>query len=246
MHCIQADCRRAVFSLGFFLAVLGIFAALVLGVLDDLTAAFKAEELLAYGCHRTLLKTALHSDALGLALPVLVALPYSGAFLDELREGTWKGSLHRTTRRGYLMGKGLGCWLSGALAPLLSAALFWVLGAFTFQEVAPKTGEVLPGVLPEIFLLGLSGGLFALSGMGMSLWTRSRYMAWAAPFLLYYGLYILCTRYFPKIYVANPATWRELSPWPGGAWGAGALVLALTLLFFGSFWLLGERRLEEP
>lgn len=69
-------------------------------------------------------------------------------------------------------------------------------------------------------------------------------MAYAAPFILYYVLIILCQRYFTWLYVLDPREWIcAEKPWVGGLWGTLALLLELTGLCGAWFALTAKRRL---
>ena len=61
--------------------------------------------------------------------------------------------------------------------------------------------------------------------------TLSKYMAYGAPFVIYYVLVILSERYFHSIYVINPEEW--LAPqnyWVGGDWGIMLLIVLFSLI----------------
>lgn len=251
---ICAGCRQAFTGAAFFAAVLGTVLVLAAGCFKDGWSALQQldQSLLANGFHRTLLKTALGSDTMALALPILSALPFTASYLDDIRSGFIKEYLPRTRVRDYIAGKAAACLLSGGLALVLGILLFSGLSALILtplEQAPPKNTEPeswLAPLLEQCLRFFCSGAFWSLVGMTMAAATGSRYMAYASPFILYYVLVILCERYFRKLYILNPKEWiAPQQTWVGGVWGIAGLLLELGLLFGGWFTLLAKRRLER-
>lgn len=248
---VISSCKQAFSGAGFLLAAAGTVLVLALGVTDDLITAFRSETLLLNGYHWTLLQTALTSDAMTLALPILSALPFTSSYIDDLRSGFLKEYLPRTKRGDYIAGKLAACSLSGALALVLGIVLAGGLFALVFlpMEAALEEGaEAMPwleALLSKCALFFCSGAFWALVGMTASAVTSSKYMAYAAPFILYYVMIILCERYFGWLYVFYPKEWINPTEWAGGGWGVALLLLELMLLTGGAFALIAKRRLEQ-
>ena len=100
--------------------------------------------------------------------------------------------------------------------------------------------------MPPLRQFFLSSGLWALVGMTASTWMESRYIAYAAPFVLYYVLIMLYERYFPTFYVLDPRAWLLPSPqWIGEGWGEALLVMELSVVSALIFSLRAGRRLME-
>lgn len=251
---ICAGCRQAFTGAAFFAAVLGTVLVLAAGCFKDGWSALQAldQSLLANGFHRTLLETALGSDTMALALPILSALPFTASYLDDIRSGFIKEYLPRTRARDYIAGKAAACLLSGGLALVLGILLFSGFSALALtplEQAPPKDTEPeswLAPLLEQCLRFFCSGAFWSLVGMTMAAATGSRYMAYASPFILFYVLVILCERYFRKLYILNPKEWiAPQQTWVGGVWGIAGLLLELALLFGGWFTLLAKRRLER-
>ena len=238
---VTAALRQSVCSLQFLITVLAAVVVLVIGVFTDLLSAFQSEALLDASFHFSILNKAVRSDAFAFALPILSTVPFSSAFLEELKHGFIKEYLPRTTRFGYLMGKILGCMVSGGagLAGGMGMALgiSWLIFSPVEKAVGAKESHIssMEMFVQDLLLVFLIGAFWALVGMLMSLVTNSKYMAYTAPFIFYYVLIILCERYFRSCYVLHPGKWLSPESFPGGAGGIllflGELSFLLILIF---------------
>lgn len=241
---IRSSIRQSVLTARFALGAAFIALVIFLSSLDAVTEAFRKEEPLDWGYHGDFVLQALDSDALTVCLPIVCALPYAASFVDDVKTGFLKLYLYRTTQRSYILGKAAGCIVSGGavtvlglwLAYGLSAALFTPLeGPLEPDAEAPRHAMTL---LRGCGLIFLSGGFWSLFGMTMSALMTSRYIAYAAPFIFYYVLIILCERYFTSLYVVYPKAW--LSPgteWSMGRWGPALVIselVVVTTLCFGA------------
>ena len=107
MRAVAACLKQALQGRGFFLAFLGAALVVLLAAFEGVLGAFRSEQLLAYGYHHTLVLSALSSEGMALALPILCALPYTAAFLDDVKSGFIKAYLPRTTVAGYITSRAL-------------------------------------------------------------------------------------------------------------------------------------------
>ena len=241
---IMTSIRQSVLTARFALGAVLIAAVLFLTNMDAVTEAFRAEDPLAYGYHGNFILQALTGDGLTICLPIVCALPYAASFVDDVKTTFLRLYISRTSIRGYALGKAAGCLLSGGLVIVLglwlaygvAAALFTPLeGPLAQDAEAPDHAMTL---LRNCGLIFLSGGFWSLFGMTMSTLMESKYIAYAAPFIFYYVLIILCERYFTSLYVVYPKAW--LSPgeeWAMGRWGPALVILeliAVTVLCFGA------------
>lgn len=239
----------------FWLCVAAFGAAVMIGATDSIALAVQAVSgggELANGFHGTLILEALSKDAVTLALPILCALPYTASFIDDVKSGFIKSYLPRTTVSRYLRGKVGACIISGGLVLALGLLLAYGISALVFT---PMEGPLLEGeeaqpLLAELMkrlpLFFCSGAFWALVGMTFATLTKSRYMAFASPFIFYYVLIILNERYFQDFYVLYPKEW--LAPgsyWPLGAWGAFLLIAELILAMSMAFWMTAKRRIGQ-
>lgn len=251
---LRSNMAQACKSPSFLLAVAGTMLVLGIGVFTDLIKAFRSEELLECGFHRTLVEHAIQSDPFLFALSLVCVLPYTTAYLDDRKSGFIKAYLPRTGRKNYLAGKMTACMVSGGLAPVLGILLDLFVAALVFspmelaKEPVPfdtQTQAWMLSFLQTLLLVFLSGAFWAMAGMAAAAVTSSRYMAYAAPFIFYYLLVILCERYFKSCYVLNPREWLAPKNFPYDCWGAVIFLTEALLLLCGVFFCREERRLER-
>ena len=242
-YAVASDIRQSIMTGRFFLGVLFVAAVVFLSSMDGVLEAFRSDKLLAYGFHGDFVLKTLEADAIIICLPIVCALPFAGSYVDDVKTGFLKLYIHRTSHRGYILGKAAGCLVSGGLVIVLGLWLAYGVSILLFlpMEAAPTEGAEPVNHAIELFrscgLIFLSGGFWALFGMTMSAFMESRYIAYAAPFIFYYILIILCERYFSSLYVVYPKAW--LLPgeeWSLGRWGPALVVMELivvTVLCFG-------------
>ena len=249
---IWSRIRQALGGRGFLLALCGTAAILFLSSIKGIVTAFRSETLLAFGYHHSFIASALGSDGMTLALPLLAALPFTAAFLDDLKSGFLKEYLPRTTITGYIIGRTLGCLLSGALALCLGVFLAYGIAALLFLplERAPTDpaliGKLIRELRQTLELMACSGALWSAVGLLLGTVTGSKYMAYASPFVLYYVLIILHERYLPDLFILYPKEWiAPSSRWQFGVTGVLLLVGELTVLVALGFFVTAGRRLRQ-
>ena len=249
---IFAGLSQAIFSRGFIISAAGTALILLLSSVQGILAGFRAEGLLACGYHSDLIMSALSSETMALALPILAALPYTASFVDDVKSGFIKEYLPRTTVPRYIAGKAVGCAVSGGLVLSLGIFIAYGFAALMFlpMEAYPKAGETVPnyfGNLMETALMFFASGAFwSLTGMTFAALTDSKYMAYASPFVLFYLLIILYERYFDKLFVLYPREWLNPSPrWVFGKIGVAVLLTEFSVLMALAFAFAAKRRLER-
>ena len=249
---ISTDCRRAVIGPVFFLSVCAVPFILAAGCMNELYKALFYSEtgILPAGSHWTMLWTGLSSDAMVFVVPILAAVPYTAAYLDDIQSGYIKAALPRSGAGRYILGKLAACALSGGLVQVcgivLSAGLSFLL--ISPKEYADPAGFFPPGTLPQLLdscvCFFCAGALYAVFGLAVSAFTESRYLAYTAPFILQYFLIILRVRYFKTVYVLDPREWLSPSAaWPLGSAGPVILMAELLLLCSAAFAAAASRRL---
>ena len=243
-HAIASGIRQSVFTARFWSSVVFIAMVVFLSSIDAAMEAFRSEDLLTYGFHGKFVLDAMGADALTICLPIVCALPYAASYVDDVKTKFLKLYIYRINNRGYILGKAAGCLVSGGAVIVLGLWLAYGVSAALFT---PMEGPLEPDAVdPEYTmtlvrncgLIFLSGGFWSLFGLAMSAAMESKYIAYAAPFIFYYVLIILCERYFTSLYVIYPKAW--LSPgeeWSMGRWGPALVILELivvTTLCFGA------------
>lgn len=236
----------------FYVSVLAAVLLAAAAVFNDLLEVSRAKELLEYGYHSSLALKACQSSVYRIALPVICMLPCSFSCVDEVKSGFIKEYLPRTGYRNYTVGKIFACILSGGLVPVCGAWIFYGLSTLVLipREAVLAEGQTAEDYLARFLilcgLLFLNGALWALAGMAAGMIGGNRYMACAAPFIIYYMLVILCERYLPKLYVLYPAVWLgPAEEWPFKETGLAVWLAELAAFFALLFARAAERRLKS-
>lgn len=252
LRVLYSSIRQALSGRGFLLSLCGTAAVIFLSSIKAIVTAFRSETLLVFGYHHDFIASALGSDGMTLALPLLAALPFTAAFLDDLKSGFLKEYLPRTTPTGYLLGRITGCLLSGALALCLGVFLAYAVAVLLFLplERAPTDpaliGKLIRELRQTLELMACSGALWSAVGLLLGTVTGSKYMAYASPFVLYYVLIILHERYLPDLFILYPKEWVAPSAhWQFGVTGVLLLVGELTVLASLGFFVTAGRRLRQ-
>lgn len=143
-HTFGSDMRRAIASKGFLFGTLGLVLVVILSSVESVIMLTRFDHHIPYGYHAQFIMEAFASDWFTLALPILCALPFTAAFVDDIKSGYIKPYLHRTTIGQYIKSKLAACALSGGLALFAGAVLSYALAALVFapMELAPDEWEV--------------------------------------------------------------------------------------------------------
>lgn len=133
MRAFRTDLERAVTSIGFMLAVIGVVVALMAGGFTGLWVDMEVvkKQGLELGYHWQMLKRGLQSEAFTFALPILCTLGFGGVYLEEMKSGYYKFALPRYGRRTYVLTKVLVSVFSGGLSMwlgvMLTAFIYWAV-----------------------------------------------------------------------------------------------------------------------
>ena len=249
---LLASLKRPLQGRGFLLAFLGAALVVLFAAFESFLGAVRSEQLLPYGYHHSLILSALSSQPMALALPILCALPYTAAFLDDVKSGFIKAYLPRTTVTRYITSQALACAISGGLALFMGILVAYGLAALLLLPLEAMRDYLLepPGyflqLLETLVMFFASGAFWALVGLTFATLTNSRYMAYASPFVLFYLLVILYERYFDKLYILYPREWLNPSGrWVFGRIGVAVLLLELSALMALLFAWAAKRRLRQ-
>lgn len=243
--------KQAVFSIYFLAGTIAICIVIFCSSVGKIVSAFRSVNLLVYGFHGEFMLNALESEAIIVFIPIICTLPYSAAFIDDIKTGFIKYYLHRTSRNAYITGRIVGCMISGGTVLVLGVLLAYVVSALLFSplEAMPLSGGTyiyFLKIITKCCLIFLSGAFWALIGMTLSTETGSKYVAYASPFILYYVFIILHERYFNWLYVIYPKEW--LSPsnkWAFGCLGVVILLVELIIITSLRFSVVARRRMLE-
>jgi hypothetical protein len=250
MRKLITELNRAVLSRGFLTSVIGTMAVLCIGAYDSFKMLTKVGAGLTSGLHASAILTALTSDTMLMALPLLAALPCTAGFVEDWKSGYIKHCLPRTGREGYITAKATAAAIAGALAITAGITLTYWLFMMVFLPVEaappPNSMPIIGDVLAKAAMFALCGALWSLVGLAFSTATISTHMAYASPFILYYAMVILTTRYLPNVAIINPQEWlKPEHNWPGGNWGVALLILELSAMAVLLFGTAAARRLRN-
>ena len=249
---LTCDIRRALGAKGFYAGAAVLVLMIAVASIDSLINGFATGQPLPNGFHGQLILAALTSDDVTMALPILCALPFTTAFVDDVKSGYIRQYLPRAGVSGYIRGKLLACGLSGGLVLVAGLAAAFALAALllTPMELAPAPDAVVQPICPELTLHALvlfsSGAFWSLVGFTLASITMSRYMAYASPFVVYYVLIILHERYFKQFFALYPKEWlAQTHQWIGNGYGIPLLLLELTAVVGLACALVMKRRLAH-
>ena len=222
MKSIYFDLRRAIAGRWFLAALIATTVALYLSVgqatygliqylesyemLDEDSFWYSMSELLALGM----------KGSFGmLTLPALSALPFAAQALQEIRSGAIRPAVFRTGRNCWILGKTVGCAISGMLLQAASVGLLFLILNGLMRCIA---GEWFPlGDEGDFQLLlvnrMLCGGIWAGAGCVIALATETASAAYLAPLCLSYTFMMIGTRFFPDVVMLNPMQWVDGMTW---------------------------------
>ena len=246
---IRFDIQRAILSRRFLIGAFGMALVIVLACAENLYTTLGNGPQLPPGYHVEIIMEASSSDMVMFAMPILCTLPFTSVFVDDIQSGFIKQFLPRSGVKAYILGKLLACAISGGLvlfSGICLAYLLLMLGLMPLES--PFDGGVLlsysSDLLEKAALFLCSGMLWSLVGFTLAGITKSRYVAYAAPFIFFYILIILYERYFGAWYYLSPGEWLNPSHvWLLGNWGPVVLQSALMIGLSSLFAIFAKRKL---
>lgn len=249
---VSSEVKRALIGKGFLTGITGMVLVIVLSSIESMIGMVRNPAALQNGYHAKFIMDALSSDWVTLALPILCALPFTTAFVDDIKSGFIKQFLPRSGVKPYINGKLLACGLSGGLALFTGIVLAYGISAlvFTPMELALTPEETAQPYFAQLLMkaatLFFSGAFWSLAGFTFAALTMNRYMAYASPFIIYYVLIILNERYFSDLYVLYPKEWLFPSDaWVLGGFGVILLLVELSAVVCLGFAIVAGRRLSH-
>ncbi|HZJ56723.1 MAG TPA: hypothetical protein VFD89_00595 [Clostridia bacterium] len=231
---IKTDLKRAVYSGSFLLASIAMMLAIAIGAGGKLLFPKDIGMGLDFDYHGQLIFTGLSSDIVLMVVPILCTLPYTAAFLDEYKSGFIKPYLMKCGKSAYIKGKILGAAVSGGLALAIGIVVSYFITSLVYKPLGiadPTAVSSINVLFKRALIFFFCGCLWASVGALLANITLSKYMAYGAPFVIYYVLVILSERYFHSIYVINPEEWlAPKNPWVAGDWGIMLLVILVNII----------------
>lgn len=202
LHSLRCDLSRALSGIGFFAAMLAVVVIQMQAVLEELLTP--GGDVIYY------LDLTLCTGYMQILMPAVGTLCYSRVLQRDRETGYMIYEKYRVTRGVYDFSKITACfvgaWLSvvagmllfiGILAlkvPMVSETAFGNMDAYETGLFGRLLAEqkYLLYVLCMACVRGLIAGAWSLVGMAASTVSKERMMAYTAPFLIAYGIQILC------------------------------------------------------
>lgn len=202
LHSLRCDLRRALTGIGFFAAILVTVVIQLQAVLEELL--MQGGDIIYY------LDLTLGTGKMQILMPAVGALCFSRVLQRDRENGYMIYEKYRIPHRAYYLSKITACfvgaWLSvlsgmllfvGILAlkvPMVSEAAFVNMDAYltgVFGELLAEE-RYLSYILSVVCMRALFAGAWSLVGMAASTIAEERVSAYAAPFLIAYGIEVFC------------------------------------------------------
>lgn len=251
-HTVASDIKRALSGRSFLMGAVGMVLVIALSSLESIIGVARSPNPLQNGYHAQLVMDALSADWVTLALPILCALPFTTAFVDDIKSGFIKQYLHRSGNASYIKGKLIACGFSGGLTLFIGIVLAYGISVLVFTPMELTLGPketaqpYFAQLLMKAATLFFSGTFWSLIGFTFAALTMNKYMAYASPFIIYYVLIILNERYFNDLYVLYPKEWLFPSDtWVLGGFGVILLLVELSAIVCLGFTIVARRRLSH-
>lgn len=202
LHSLRCDLSRALSGIGFFAAVLVTLVIQLQAVLEELL--MPGGDIIYY------LDLTLGTGKMQILMPAVGALCYARALQRDRETGYMIYEKYRIPRRAYYLSKITACFVGGCASvmlglllfvgilalkvPMLSEAALVNMDAYltgVFGNLLAKE-RYLPYILSVVCMRGLFAGAWSLVGMAASTIAEERASAYAAPFLIAYGMEIFC------------------------------------------------------
>lgn len=250
-YSVSSDIKRAIATKSFLFATVGMVVMIVIASLSTILVQMGKPTPLPNGFHGKLILDSLSSEDVTLVIPILCTLPFTSAFVDDVKSGFIKQCLPKAGIKSYIKGKLVACGLSGGLVLFLGIVISYGLAAliFTPMELALAKNQTAQPYFAQVLMaaatLFLSGVFWSLVGFTFAALTMSKYMAYASPFIMYYVMIILHERYFEELYVFYPKEWLFPKGWIMGSFGVILLLAELTAVVCLAFVIIAKRRLRN-
>lgn len=240
---LKVDLFRVFNSVGFWIAVSGI---ILMGIISGSDYLFVVHFEAGDGVWPEFLSGLFYtvtSDLFLMMIPIFAALSFSSVFIDEYSNRSIRYLLCRTTRKKYCISKTLSVAISGAVPVLIGIMTLF----FVFLVLLPQSNNSGRDYsfqyyvfFAELLILILNGAIWAILGAVFSVLTKNKYIAFAAPFIVYYILSVFQSRYYPEYLILNPTEIMR-SPLYIGRCEPGLIVSGIILIIVALLFILQLR-----
>ena len=246
-HIFKVEAKRGIYSIGFYIGILALAAAGIIGAADLKDAIGEIDYIGSYVWCTESWYQGMNSEIFIFLLPVACTLPASASYLEDLQNGMLMYIMPRTSRKRYGFSKIVNCGLYGALVVMCVLLLLLLMNIIRYplnsmQLIQWKNLEIAYHfvLLKNILVLCLNGILYALAGGLAGTVTENRYMAYAAPFIFYYVVSTLAEAYLKNWWILNPKEWMR--PQQAGYLETVILLMMLIVVTGSGYYFKIERR----
>ncbi len=231
MRYLKVELKRALLAPAFWLAVIGFSAILVYCNAEILKALAdelkKAEDLDL----TVVILSAVRSHTAMFAIPILATVPFSCSVLDDVSSHFIKSLFTRVSKCRYAVTKTASVALSAGLTAVFGIVLYAVsiYGIIAFiDEVPIITGEYIISIAEQCLIYFAYFAMWGVFGAVCGMLTDSKCVTYCAPFILYYVLVIIKSRYLHTLDAIDPRLWS------GSATGIATIVMLAVIMCVGS------------
>ena len=253
MKALQADFKRMILSLGFWVALVGTVAVALIGSYDFFI------QFSSSGSQNTMLGeasvnaafSAYSSQIVLLVFPFLCVLPYASAFTDDFNSGFLEFYLPRAGRKSYLFSRVSTTAFSAGIAMTSGFLIIFLIDmvAFPATDIAVYSAGTEASFLLKssdyllrMPLVFINACIWSLTAGMIAAVTFNKYLGYAFPFIIYYVLSSFQGKYFQDYYLLNPQEW--LRPYHIDLFAAYICAAVIFLLVFILYYFTMKRRLR--
>ncbi len=196
------------------------------------------------------LQEIFRSELFLMFLPIGCVLGATTSFLEEIQTRVIWYRLVRVSKSQYYCSKIIMAILSGSVIASLAGVGLIISCLFIFMPTVSEWillkdyWSIELWLLIKSFMLVIIGGVFwSLLGAVSSIVAKSKYMAYAMPFILYYVWTTLVESYMPKVYILNLKEWLSLRRIDFGV--SVTMFVALSILMSFIYYRLMERSVRN-
>lgn len=210
------ECKRGICSLGLSVGIVILVIVGMIGADDTVKMMQEVDYLGNYVRSIEAVYQGMDSRIFTFFIPIACTLPMSASCLEDFQSGMISYLLLKTTKGKYKWSKVINCALFGGVVVLSAIVLLF----FVNYAKYPMSIEELErwrmldftyhvAVMGKVFILCMNGILYSILGGITAIFTKNRYMAYAAPFIFYYVVSTLASAYLTDYWMLNPEEWMR-------------------------------------
>lgn len=210
MRYTLVELKRAILSISFLLSVITIVMVMVYCVNETIIKILNNELPISDIKIAEICSSVLSSDTARFVIPIVATVPFSCSILDDISSHFVKELLVRVSKKHYAFSKTAALVISAGFTAVLSILLFETIICILCIASGEMPTLNTDTLLLSIELMGKYFIFFSMWGLfGAILGTEadSKCVVYASPFILYYILVIIKSRYLHTVDVIDPRLW---------------------------------------